>query len=46
MCVFEGKAFQQVGTERVKDPEAGACFSSLKAQHREKELAQSEQGGE
>lgn len=33
MCIFEGRAFQQAGTTRVKDPEAGACFSSLKDQH-------------
>lgn len=46
MCIFEGRAFQQAGTARVKYPEAGACFSSLKDQHGEKELAQSEQGGE
>lgn len=47
MCIFEGRAFQQAGTTRVKDPEAGACFFSLKDQHGEKELAaQHEQGGE
>lgn len=46
MCVSQGRAFQQEGTTRVKDPEVGACLSSLEDQLREKELAQREQGGD